>query len=370
MSYFSLLRPTAPGAGTYVVEQLHVNVWSLAGLLGHRPMIIDVGVLFRPDGPAPVEDLEIVIPARVVKQIDLSAQVLHSARLIFAHRYDSATDHSIALKGYGPVEIVPAATIEEARYLDLVTDQPAKDLTALRVSLAHTTHHELAYTRVRFVVDNSPSLWRWRRVLGRRSGAIVDLRVHDPREGGSGANAPAEIHGRDLPIMNLEAFFMLPERFQLSGENPQLRYTRTLEGPRWRDYLRRNATGALRREVVLVHRWSKHADADRPAVSADRPFRGYLQFERVPSLRAPSDLVLVALAVVALSYAVFSHADLRSGLVDAGNWVGNTAAAIAALLAGLSIVALLALLERLKGLGALKRKFKTFEHKWFTKIGR
>jgi hypothetical protein len=194
--------------------------------------------------------------------------------------------------------------------------------------------------------------------------------VHDPREGGSGADAPAEIHGRDLPIVNLEAFFMLPERFHLSGENPPLKYTRTLEGQRWRDYLRRYATGTFRREVILVHRWNKAGDLEAPAVSGDRPFRGYLQFERVPSLRAPSDLVLLTLAVVVLAYAVFKHASFRAGIVDTGNWVGDTVAAIVALAAGFSIVALLALIERLKGLRRLKRRFKVLEHKWFAKFGR
>ncbi len=368
MSYFSLLKPTESSASTYVAEALHINVWSLAGAVGHRPMIIDIGVLFRPDGDVAIPHLEVVIPAQVVKQIDLSAQVLHSARLIFGRHYESTTDSSLELKGYGRVEIVPAVTREDG--LDLITEQPVKDLTALRVGLAHSAQHGIAYTRVRFVVDNSPSLWRWTRVLSRRSGAIIDLRVLDPREGGSGANAPAEIHGRDMPIVNLEAFFMLPERFHLSGENPPLRYTRTLEGQRWRSYLRRYATGVLRREVVLVHRWSVTGTKEAPAVPEDRSFRGYLQFERVPSLRAPSDLALVALAVTAVAYGVFKHAGLRSGIVDGANWIGNTAAAIIALVAGLSIVALLTLVERLKGLRRVKRRFKIWEHKWFAKFGR
>lgn len=89
MSYFSLLKPTAPSAEPYVVEALHINVWSLADAFGHRRMIIDVGVLFRPNADAAVRKLEMVVPARVVKQIDLSTQVLHSARLIFGRHYES-----------------------------------------------------------------------------------------------------------------------------------------------------------------------------------------------------------------------------------------------------------------------------------------
>jgi hypothetical protein len=377
MSYFSLLKPNATGAGSYAVHQCHINVWSLPGLLGHRPMIIDVGVLFSADGPLPVASLEMVIPARVVKQIDLSKEVLDSenARLIFGRHYVSGTANTLELKEQGTVRVVGADTILQEGKLDRLTDEAAKELTALRVKLAEVPLDATAYTRIRFVVDNSASLWRWNRVLGRRSGAIVDLRVHDPREGGSGANAPAAIHGRDLPIANLEAFFILPQRFHIGGQNPPLTYTRTLEGPRWRDYLRRGASGALKRDVLLVHRWSKRGEEQRAAVSSERPFRGYLQFERVPSLRAPSDLVLLAVAVVALSYATFAHANLRSGVIDAGEWLAEAAqAGDHALLAGAGLLALLTVAAKLgrvpKLMRRTKRYLKILEHRWFKTVGR
>jgi hypothetical protein len=347
MSYFSLLRPAASDAGGYTVQQYHINVWSLPGLLGHRPMIIDIGVLFTPTDGIRVKALEMVVPARVVKQIDLSKEVLNSdnARLIFGRHYESSTNETLKLKGHGTVPVIAADVVEDEAKLDRLTDEAAKELTALRVGLADTDHEGVRYTRIRFVVDNSTALWRWNWVLGRRSGAIIDLRVPDPREGGAGARAPAAILGRDLPIGNLEAFFILPERFHVSGQNPPLRYTRTLEGPRWRDYLRRGATGPLRHETLLVHRWSEQGEQDLPAVSADRPFRGYLQFERVPNVRAPSDLLLVALVVTGLSYAVFAHANLRSGVVDAVKWIaGAASAADHALLAGVGLLALLIVL--------------------------
>jgi len=377
MSYFSLLKPAASEAGTYAIEQMHINVWSLPGLLGHRPMIIDIGVLFTPDGPTPVTALEMVIPARVVKQLDLSKEVLDSenARLIFGRHYVSVTTDTLKLKNHEQVRVIAAATVEDEGKLDRLTDEAARELTALRVKLAEVPEGATAYSRIRFVVDNSAPLCRWNRVLGRRSGAIIDLRVHDPREGGAGANAPAAIHERDLPIQNLEAFFMLPQRFHIGGQNPPLKYTRTLEGPRWRDYLRRGASGPLGREVLLVHRWSKRSDDVGPAVSSERPFRGYLQFERVPSLRAPSDLVLVALAVVALSYAVFQEANLRSGVIDAGEWIAWAAqAGDHALLAGVTLLALLTFAAKLgrvpKLLRQAKRRLKIMEHEWFKTVGR
>lgn len=376
MSYFSILNPSGT-ASVLRIRALHINVWSLPGLLGHRPMIIDVGVMFSATNDQMPDALEIVIPARVVKQIDLSREVLDSknARLIFARHFQSSDNHALQLREYGTVRVIPAETIEHEERLVRLTQEPSRELTALRVKLAEVPACGTAYTRVRFVIDHAESLWRWNRVLGRRSGAIIDLRVHDPREGGAGADAPAGIHERDLSIENLEAFFMLPEHFYLGGQNPPLTYTRTLEGRRWRHYLRRGASGPLRHEAMLVHRWSKSGSDAEPAVSAQRPFRGYLQFERVPSLRATSDLVLAALAVVALAYAVFAHANLRSGVVDAGNWIGSAATfvyyAFAAALTLLGILALLGWAGKTPGIvRKIKRMLKKLEYWWFKALGR
>ncbi len=342
-------------------------------------MIIDVGVLYRANGAKPLEALEMVIPARVVKQIDLSKEVLKSenARLIFGRHYVSNTSTQLELKGIGRVRVIAVATIGEDSKLDRLPTEGGKDLTALRVAVPEVPKDVPLYSRVRFVVDSGGSLWRWNRVLGRRSGAIVDFRVHDPREGGAGANAPPQIRDRDLPIANLEAFFMLPDRFQIAGQNPPLTYTRTLEGSRWKSYLRRGAGSALRREAILVHRWSKLTDAVGPAVSEERPFRGYLQFQRVPGLRATSDLVLQALGTVLLAFAVFAGLSLRGGLKDSFDWLGNVPPAgyHLAVAAGITIVVVVswvfAKIGKIpKAAHRVKRSFKRAEHWWYRKFGR
>jgi hypothetical protein len=376
MSYFSLLKPALAEEG-YVVDECHINVWSLAGLLGHRPMIVDIGVMFHAEPEATVRALEMVIPARVVKQMDLSKEILDSenARLIFGRHFRSSDHHAIELRQHGRVPVVPVVTLSAPDRLDRITDETSRELTAVRVELAAVPLEGKAYSRVRFVVDHSGSLWRWNRVLGRRSGAIIDLRVHDPREGGAGAHAPAQIHERDLPIGSLEAFFMLPERFHLGGQNPELAYTRTLDGRRWRNYLRRGVAGPLRREVMLVHRWGKHGEEAEPAVSSEHPFRGYLQFERSPGLRATSDLLAVAIATTALAFAVFRGAGLRSGVVDGAKWLGHAAQVgdHIVLPAGFGVAVLLTVLTRLGKvpgrLRRVKRALKIVEHWWFQTIG-
>lgn len=103
MTYFSLLSPAKVDDGNYDVEDLHINVWSLPGLFWHRPMLIDVGVRLSASHDCPVRAIEVVIPARVVKQLDLSQQVLNTAngRLIFGRHFSSADGNSITLKDLG-----------------------------------------------------------------------------------------------------------------------------------------------------------------------------------------------------------------------------------------------------------------------------
>lgn len=308
MSYFSLLTPENPDEdGDYCVLDAHINVWSLPGVLWHRPMVIDVGVMFkRAEDKPPLRSMPMVVPARVVKQINLSTELGSSAtaQLIFGRRFESSDNKRLTLKGPGPVSLVSVDDKLDVDYHG--------DLTGVRVALGEVPSG-LCYIRVRFVVDGGGTMWRWRRVAGRRDGALIDFRVHDPREGGANRRVQVDFDGRDKPIESLEAFFMLPDSFQLSGENPELEYTRTLEGRRWQEYLNRSPEGLIRRERILVHRWKRTGSLDAPAVSAQNPFRGYLQFNRRPAIRSVWDAILGGVVVAILLFALLRPLSLRSG---------------------------------------------------------
>lgn len=249
-------------------------------------------------------------------------------------------------------------------------------MTALRVDIQQVEAGTQAYVRVRFIADGTTSLLRWQRVIGRRGGATVDLRVPDPREGGREVATRAKIRDRDKPIGRLEAFFMLPERFQLSGVNPSLKYTRTLEGKRWEDYLRRSPTGLLRRERILVHRWRDEN------VGGDRPFRGYLQVQRVPNFRPLTDTLLSAALVALLLYALFRPFELRD--IPSDVVVAAWRLARAEIISGLSAVVPVSIVAAVafvwavvsklgKGLRAfptLKRAFKRVEYEYFRLLGK
>lgn len=384
MPYFSLLPSSRLDDGDYDVQQCHINVWSLPGFFGHRPMLIDIGLLLESAGSPTVKAVEMVVPARVVKQLDLSHEVSDSknARLIFGRHFLRAGPNGLELEGLGLVPVVGVKRIEQRSKLERLTDESDRELTALRVELGTMPDRGPAYVRVRFVIDGTAGMWRWHRVLLRRSGAIIDFRVHDPREGGFERTSRAQLEGRDKPIPRLDAFFMLPERFQLTGQNPDLTYTRTLEGVRWKDYLRRSPSGLIRRESILVHRWRRHESEDGPGVHDDRPFRGYLQFQRVPNLRPISDTLLTAAVTALLLYALFRPLELRSAPGDLTNSAGELleheiAAGVSSLAAATivgTVIAVLALLAKLgkvpNVLRRAKRAFKEVEFWWFKHLGR
>ena len=373
MSFFSLLRAHDVAAdGDYEVLRCHVNVWSLPGLLGHRPMLFDVGLMFKAE--AGLKAIAMVVPAPVARIINLSGELKDSSvgHLIFGRTFDVARPHTsqIVLNDLGAVTIVSVGETKlERGFHD-------KYLTEVRVPVFNLpAPGTTCYARMRFTVDSGGVMWRWQRVLGRRNGALIDFRVPDPREGGQDA-IRGELEGRTKEIPELNAFFMLPERFQLRASNPELKYTRTLEGERWRPYLRRRVGGLVSRERVMVHRWAQDH------VGEQSPFRGFMQLNREPGFSAVSDLALLCLLLAAVAYAAFRPLTLRSGPRDTANWIGARVGDIAdrlvaalvaggaiALVVGVVTVAMRA--RKMPGAYiASKRALKKIEFWWMSRFGR
>ncbi len=234
-----------------------------------------------------------------------------------------------------------------------------------------------AYIRARFVVDHPGTMWRWQRVLGRRNGALIDFRVPDPRE--ELHHDRSSIEKRAKPLGGLDAFFILPERFRLQASNPDLTYTRTLEGEAWRPYLRRSVDGISKyrpnHQQLMVHRWHPVEANPKKAreVSRDQPFRGFLQFDRAPAFRAPSDVVLLVALMIGCLYLLFEPLTLRSDLDEVTVWAGDRVSELVKLIVALGIVGGLSLLyefiAKRKNLPRLfrqlKRGFKKAEYAWF-----
>lgn len=368
MSYFALLQPSQDDDGRYRAERVHINVWSLHGLLAHRPMILDVGVLLK--SHTAIRAVEMAIPARVSAIFDLSDLVLRGdiAALIFSRllgEHDSQT-RRFQLEG----DWIDVAEVND-KTEDTKPDYVDEHLTSVRLQLAGTgiPADTCAYLRVRFAIDHAGSLWRWDRVLGRRNGALIDFRCPESREETSRRERRPALRDRAMPIGSLDFFAMLPARFQLRNATPALQYTRTLEGSSWDGYLRRSAQGPLRREHMMVHYW--HHDAE---IRPETVFRGFLQFSRQPSFRAPTDLLLGAVVALGLAYAIFRPLTARAGVRDTGNGIAEAASyvsdhlisagvGVGAIALGMVIAKLLARFRSLPGVYVkAKRAFKKFEY--------
>ncbi len=383
MAFFALLDPANPAKGDYVAERCHINVWSLPGWLGHRPMAFDVGVLLKPQEQ--LHQVEIALPVRTAPRfIDLSDTLKDTnvGVLLFGKTFVGNSNDRLQLKldPSGVTDIAPLRI--NAKDSDLAAND--RELTVAKLALARPadTGH-LAYLRVRFVVDHAGTMWRWQRVLGRRNGVLIDFRAPDPRE--ESRNNRGHLEGRAKPIGELDAFFMLPERYRLQSANPELKYTRTLEGKAWDPYLRRSLNGLSANrgghQRLMVHRWHPETpDGNPKPVDRVHPFRGFLQFNREPAFHAPSDLALGALLTAFALYVLFLP--WLDGVKTAADWIGDRVAD----LIGLGVKAIIAAgvlavgvfiwkaIQRRKELPAVfghtKRLFKRAEYTWFGMLKR
>jgi hypothetical protein len=384
MAFFSLLNPEDGAAtGDYEAERCHINVWSLPGWLGHRPMLLDVGLIFTPTSE--LRAIEMALPVRATPRIrDLVGTIGQTGvgTLLFGKSFDSVSPGELKLK-LNPQDSEDLTTLKligvDERKSEFVHED--NDLVAVKLALVGpAASGETAYIRTRFVVDHSATMWRWQRVLGRRDGVLIDFRVPDPRE--ERQHDRTTIESRAKPLQELDAFFMLPERFRLQAANPELKYTRTLEGRAWHPYLRRSVNGAsaLRpgHQRLMVHRWHpERVDGSPKPVGREHPFRGFLQFHREPAFRAPSDLALTGLLTAAILWALFRPLSLRDGFGNQLNWAGDRLAAVIHLGLGLYLTAgvfvvasaIYTAVARWKKLPKLyrraKRIFKRAEYKWF-----
>jgi hypothetical protein len=373
MSYFALLSAHDAADGQYAAEQVHINIWSLPGLLAHRPMIFDLGVQLVTESK--VKAIEVAIPARVSATFDLSNLLVRGdiAALIFSRLLGDhdANKRRFQLQNLGWIQV---AEVDD-RSDDTKSVYRDDHLTAIRLQLAGPglESSTRAYLRVRFAIDHAGSLWRWERVLGRRNGLLIDFRCPSSREESSRRERRPALHDRALPIGGLDVFVMLPASYQLRNATPPLQYTRTLEGSSWDGYLRRSAQGLVKREHLMVHHWH-HDEEIRP----ETVFRGFLQFNREPAFRAVTDLLLGALVALTLAYALFRPLTLRSGVQGAADGIANAASYLsehlvsgvvgAGALAVIGVV--LRLIYRARKLPSLyikaKRGFKKLEYKLHT----
>lgn len=361
------------GAGPQVcVHRCHVNLWSLPGLLGHRPMVIDIGLLvgIPQDQEGRLEEITVAVPGALEPGVeDLYARMRRPdvAKLVFGNALAPGTDDDTLMLferdsvdgtprvGDPPLRVRRLA-LQKASALDEARSETNVSVVSLK-PVAPLQSGELGYVRARMRYHRPGRMWVWRRVLSRRDSALVDFRIADPREAATvkdGARLEAEM--KKITLESVDVFVMAPDSYHLAEANPPLAYSRLLEGAAWTPYIS-GLRGGYGESKLVVHHW-------RAAnVSVEKPFRAFLALRRRPAFAAPTDAVVTALAVVLLGLAILAPLEVRAGLrgavgdaFDAVN--GLLVAAIGAFSIGLAIT-LLRLVPKARSAGRAVKRWLT-----------
>lgn len=313
MGFFGVA--TSPGAdGVPKIQRCHINLWTLGGLFGHRCSYFDVGLLIKApkDG---LRSLQIGVPFETSEDPTLALECLRHpmlnpvvSGLIFAN--DEVLNSADKTLKFGDEKTqvvgvdVPQCQLEQ--------DPKDRTFSLWNIHLAPALKgRESGYVRIRFLIQRTGRMWRWQKSLFSKSGGLLDLRLYDERESVTVKNSDGFV-SRAVPVKDLNAFSIMPAKFNATITTPEAVYVRALEGKVWRPYLKRR-TNLGRQDKYLIYRWLAE---DRLSIKS--PVRIFQQFQRESSpWPSGRDFVLLLLAF-ALATLVF---DIEFNSFD---WVSDS----------------------------------------------
>jgi hypothetical protein len=347
MSTFALVSSTADS--DLLVQNVHINLFILPGLLGRYRMLVEIGVHFAcatDDGKAhELEgfelDLPFIQPDRSPFE-DVSARLTDATnlRMIFGKckEDDGLITWSTGVKDDGsPVEttakLVPVRRDDGTKCLN-------KDPAASRSFWHFKVNQKInktqgLYIRLRFPIAHQ-RIWRWHRGIFGRNGAFFDLRFQNVRSVDPGIvpiEKLSEIGGCNVHVV-------VPQWMESASLSPTAKYTRLLEGRVWEPYLGCK-TDFWRREMFAVYAWEERN------VSADNPFRLFGTFRTFPGTPKPLffffAVTMVACATTALIWVIGHYSSSPSLL---GNDWDSLKTHIWKLISALGILGSLTLLQK------------------------
>jgi len=323
MSFFAVLdAQDGASRGRFTVDELHVNVWSLASLIpGQRSLVVDVGVKITATAKKPVDELTLAVPFRVLASKDLSEQLTDNktAALIFdAVAWYNPTSSLLTVDGSSMQLLRMDARSEKDTALTSET------LTVWNVAFVRALKRgETGYYRMRFEVAPGRA-WEWQPsgFFRIRNGLLVDLRVSDVRSTLELA-AGESILSRVLEIKKAYLFAVLPQSLSPSNVSPEPNYIRLLEPRVWGRYLDRKAEFSGRR--LVVHQWKseKGAKGEPIPLTTDKPMRLYGRFDlrtRFAALRGAILTGALLFALVATLLNVPFKPEVIAGVESVSEW--------------------------------------------------
>jgi hypothetical protein len=277
-----------------------------------------------------------------------------TAELIFGgvvnHRSD-ADGHFLEIGDY-PSEL-KVIRLNSAAIKQVEDYAPRSDSSLYEVELASTIEPgKSAYCRIRWRVFGAGPLWRWKRSSG---GARMDLRICDVRDSQHAA-IDRHLRSRILSIEEANVFLMASPLLQLGVCSPEVKYLRTLEPRAWSTYLR-GAQHRGRVRGLVVYYWKYpgsstsggSSSAVPSVINSDRPFRVYLDLNRIASSVwwAQVGRIIIGVAIALLLISVLGSGSVNAPDLQNLDWV----TAVQLLLGG-ALVSWLSTLERLRSWSA------------------
>lgn len=358
MGYFAVLSSTDVDRAN--ILQCHLNLWCLPGILpGRRLLYLDVGLEIEAPQNATVKEFQLLLPFRVEEG------KWPDGTEIVQDLYDSlGTDDITELVFGGPVVEQSRSgdngrTLVISDYLsgfhlgriDSAHVKPAPDfeqrpdsslyVVPLQVPIAAGQRR---YVRMRWRVLQAGHLWRHSR-SGRA--ARLDFRVCDVRESRF-VSKERGLRKRICEIKSINFFLMAPPKLQATVHSPQFKYLRVLEPGAWSEYLRGASYLGFARGL-LVYYW-KHplesqSESQKESVSADNPFRVFVELYRRPTRSVTGDLVLlVASVLVALFLADTGWKAIRD--VEMPDFISTETLVTILSLVGISVLSVVGKIRR------------------------
>lgn len=267
MGFFALMRD--PAGPNFQVVDCHLNLWCLKGLFGPT-LLWDMGlaISFTEQGGT-LDKFQVALPFGTVEgglqDLHESMRDQTTCELIFGTPVKVAGD--IINYGWDPLQLLPIDLSKTA----MEKGSSNKGFSVWNIALSRSmAPNTKGYIRCRFEITSLGRAWNWKRWGTSRYGALVDLRFYDIREAWNVKNRLA-LKDRMQSIRRLYLFVVAPAYLQRRATNPDLHYTRILEGKPWVKYLGR-APSLKRSEKLTIYQWRSGGNV----IDATNPFRVFL----------------------------------------------------------------------------------------------
>lgn len=272
MAYFAII---SDNSSSLKVVRCHINVWALDEAFG-MTFFFDVGLGLNANGSDPITKFSLALPFRHTEFVDLKGKLMdaNTARLILGQPVQINKDGVISFVDSSPdgktkpIKLKTTHVPEPERDDKMSTENYSLLNFELKSAIEQLgTSSPETYLRMRFSVKSFSRTW-----VRQDSGALVDIRISDVREGLAAQwNALEE---KIVPIDSLNLFIIAPSTMKKRSVSPELKYARLLEGPLWETYLDRKLQLVGRKKHVIYY-WRN----DKP-ISHNKPFMAFLDLAK------------------------------------------------------------------------------------------